>query len=197
MDWESVIYFFIIPLIVFLILRYVFDNYAEPKETKKMKDEENKVKMNSQNVGESTEPETMKLLTETLRKLNLDVELEDNDVIRTRYQGENYRIIIQSKLFIEIQDPFWYKAPLEDIDNLSVIHKAINNCNMFGMCKIVYTHQEDKTINLHTLVQITFIPEIPDIDKYLGSMMIYMLEYKKMFYNEMEDIRKNQYTMQS
>lgn len=68
---------------------------------------------------------------------------------------------------------------------------------MFGMCKIVYTHQEDKTINLHTLVQITFIPEIPDIDKYLGSMMIYMLEYKKMFYNEMEDIRKKQYTMQS
>lgn len=100
-------------------------------------------------------------------------------------------------MFIEIQDPFWYKAPLEDIDNLSVIHKAINNCNMFGMCKIVYTHQEDKTINLHTLVQITFIPEIPDIDKYLGSMMIYMLEYKKMFYNEMEDIRKKQYTMQS
>ena len=206
MDWLEVGYYVFLVIAVVLINR-AWDNAIKRKQEKDVEEKIRKMEANKQNANEkspemhgevpvSSESGTMVLLTETMKQLNLDVvfDKEDKDAVRTIFQGEHLIIRIENSKFIEVRDLFWYEAPLDDLDNLSIIQKTINWCNLNTTCRMIYSrNDEEKTINLHTLVSMLWIPEIPDLDQYLGATLTYMLQVKGAFYSTMERIRREVY----
>ena len=141
-------------------------------------------------------PTTRSLLFSALDKLNLDYELDEDNSILIKYQGESLQILADDgKKYILIRDLWWYRAPLDDIENLSILHRAVNECNLENAVNVIaYTqHTDDMTINLHSFRTLLWIPEIPDIEQYFLSALDHILYMHHKFYDKMENIRREKH----
>lgn len=212
MDWISVGYCVGLGVLV-VVLNRVWDNALKRIQEKDAEEKMRNMKTNNDKVmnGEendsipeverdnlpgTVDPETKQLLVDTLEKLKLEAKVDEDfkEFVMTDFQGEHFRIKIENKKFIEVQDLHWYEAPLDDLDNLLTIQKAMNWINMTTTCRMVYTiDNDDNMVNLHTQAALLWIPEIPDIDQYLEATLRYMLQVKNIFYSTMEKIRRAQY----
>lgn len=141
-------------------------------------------------------PTTRSLLFSALEKLNLDYELDEDGDINFKYQGENLQILADDgKKYILIRDLWWYSAPLDDIENLAILHRAVNECNYENAFAIIAYTQDtrDNTINLHTFRTMLWIPEIPDTEQYFLSSLDHLLHMHQRFYGKMESIRREKH----
>ena len=155
------------------------------------------MKQNKRNTNEVVAELTMRSLMQTvLRKLNLSFNPEDDHEINVQYQGEWFRILFlaEESHYVEIQDNYWFASHLDDIDNLSMTHKAINRCNIYGRYRMCYSyHKDTNEVAVHTCHEALWIPQIPELDKYLLSIFNGMLESHHKFFKFMEDIRREEY----
>lgn len=141
-------------------------------------------------------PTTRSLLFSTLDKLNLNYELDDDGDINFKYHGESIQILADDdKKYIVIRDLWWYSAPLDDIDNLAILHRAVNECNIADVLNVITYSQDmnDHTINLHTFRGLHWIPEIPDVEQYFKTALDHILYMHHLFYEKMENIRREKY----
>ncbi len=132
-----------------------------------------------------------------LREINAQFEFDEDQNFRVSYQGENFRIIAENNsLWIHIQDCWWYEASLDDIDNLALLHRAVNECNMHDLNKMVYTYNKaEKEVWLHTLRDLLWMPQIPESAQYLQSTFNSMLRSHQLFFRVMEDIRREEHSI--
>ena len=140
-------------------------------------------------------PPARALLFSVLRKLDLDYEFDEDKDIFITYHGEHFQILASDDVqYIQIRDLWWYVAPLDDIENLSIAHRAINDCNLYATDVLVYSmNKEDNTINLHTIRSVLWIPEIPKIEEYFIEVLNHMLHTHHSFFRAMEEIRREQH----
>lgn len=138
---------------------------------------------------------TRTLLMVALRKLNLQYEFDDDQNLLITYQGEQFRIIAENdKPWIQVQDCWWYGESLDDIDNLALLHRAVNECNIRDANKMVYTYnKEEHEVGIHTLRDLLWLPQIPDSDQYLQAAFDTMLRSHHYFFRMMEELRKEEY----
>lgn len=115
------------------------------------------------------------LMIDVLDALNLSFDQdEDDSEIFVQYQGEWFRILFYTEktYVVVIQDTFWHSAPLDDIDNLSLTHKAINRYNIEGNFKMFYTYRKDTNeVAIHTMHEALWLPQIPDLKQYLLAIL--------------------------
>ena len=130
-----------------------------------------------------------------LRKLNLQYEFDDNQNFIVTYQGEHFRLIAENEhAWIHIQDCWWYQESLDDIDNLALLHRAVNECNIRDVNKIVYTYnQEEHEVGIHTLRDLLWLPQIPDSEQYLQTTFDTMLRSHHFFFRMMENLRRKEF----
>lgn len=130
-----------------------------------------------------------------LRKLNLQYEFDDDQNFLVTYQGERFRLIAENgHAWIHIQDCWWYQESLDDIDNLALLHRAVNECNIRDVNKIVYTYnKEEREIGLHVLREILWLPQIPGSDQYLQTTFDTMLRSHHFFFRMMENLRREEF----
>lgn len=136
------------------------------------------------------------LLKHALLKLNCNCDKGEADgEFHTSYQGEHFRIFVADDYrFIDIQDISWYDAPLHDINNLSLMRRAINDCNMSGQFTIVYSIYEDEDqIVLHSLKEAYWSAEIQLVDQYLAALFNRLLQSHQRFFARMETLRQQDY----
>ena len=134
-----------------------------------------------------------------LRKLNLQYEFDEDQNILVTYQGEHFRIIAENeRAWIQIQDLWWYDASLTDIDNLALLHRAVNECNIRDVNKIVYTYNKvEGEVGLHILRDLLWMPQIPTPDQYLQTTFDTMLRSHHYFFRTMEDLRREEFEKQN
>ncbi|MBP5375157.1 MAG: hypothetical protein J6Y38_02350 [Bacteroidaceae bacterium] len=139
---------------------------------------------------------TRTLLQVALHKMNLQYDFDEFQNFRVKYQGDIFRIIADdNRLYLNIQYMGWYSAPLDDIDNLSLLYKAVNECNKRDTNRMVYTHHKiENEILLHTLHDILWIPQIPDSEKYLQATLDGMLQSQHFFFRMIENLRREGYS---
>lgn len=143
----------------------------------------------------TSDPTSRLLLTSTLRKLNIEYELDrDNDFIIT-YHGEKILLVARDDdPMLHIKDYWWYSAPLDDIENLSIVHRAVNECNTRCYNTLFYDYtKDDHEINVHSTRDILWIPQIPDIDKYLRETLDDLLKMHNYFFRWIEEIRREKH----
>lgn len=191
----AVYYILAVPFILFVIWKIV--KYVRNKKDQKlMKTTKEDMEQMEIKVPDST---TRTSLMVALRNLNLQYEFDENQNIIVTYQGEHFRIMAENEsLWIHIQDLWWYDASLVDIDNLALLHRAVNECNIRDVNKLVYTYNNiEKEIGLHTLRDILWMPQIPTPEQYLQTTLDTMLRSHHYFFRMMEELRREEFAKQN
>ena len=193
----SVLLGFAMLLGVALYIRGRKKRRQEKKEKEKMEQDKrwhNNIKVTKPEI------ESRALLQQTLAKLSLKYDFDEDQNFIVEYQGEKLRVIAENdSKTMHVHDGWWYDAPLDDIDNLSMLYKAVNEHNMSSSyTRIIYTaHQETQKIYLHILCDILWTSSISDIEEYLQAVFEAILRSHHLFYQKMEELRRKDFARRS
>ena len=120
-------------------------------------------------------PHTRDLCIELLKQLNCEAAVAEEDENRLcfQYQGELFVIDTSNEsFFIDIWDPRWYIVPLDDLEQMSNVRKAINTINNYSGTTIVYCIEEEgQKFVLHSKRQCILTKEIPHVKEYLRALL--------------------------
>lgn len=188
----------IISITITIILTYYFYNKSKQE---KMNEEMDRIINSPSSTSESQTNmddiqniSTRDLCVNVLRKLNCDVQFDEEDSYRMSftYQGETFQIDTwKDGLMILIWDTWWGSVDLDDLDDVSRIRKAINTININSSLTLVYSiDQENQRFAIHTKRQCLFIPQIPNIENYLSAMLSGFFEVQRSFKEELDKLRK-------
>lgn len=132
------------------------------------------------------------LVQSTLRKIGCEPEMEEREnvtYVYFTYQGEKFTIECNDNCkFIVIYDTWWYElSTYSEVEEIADLHKVINLANQLASCTLLYTvNQEAEQIGVHSRRNILFIPQIPDIDHYLISVLNDFFKAQRFVMTELE-----------
>ena len=120
-------------------------------------------------------PHTRDLCIELLKQLNCEVSVAEEDENRLCFQDQGELFVIDASnesFFIDIWDPRWYIVPLDDLEQMSNVRKAINTINNYSGTTIVYSIEEEgQKFVLHSKRQCILTKEIPHVKEYLMALL--------------------------
>lgn len=120
-------------------------------------------------------PHTRDLCRELLKQLNCEVSVAEEDENRLcfQYQGELFVIDTSNEsFFIDIWDPRWYIVPLDDLEQMSNVRKAINTINNYSGTTIVYCiEEEEQKFVLHSKRQCILPKDLPNVKEHLSALL--------------------------
>ena len=120
-------------------------------------------------------PRTKDLCIELLKQLNCKAAVAEEDENRLcfQYQGELFVIDTSNEsFFIDIWDPRWYMVPLDDLEQMSNVRKAINTINNYSGTTIVYCiEEEEQKFVLHSKRQCILPKDLPNVKEHLSALL--------------------------
>lgn len=120
-------------------------------------------------------PRTKDLCIDLLKQLNCTAAVAEEDENRLcfQYQGELFVIDTSNEsFFIDIWDPRWYIVPLEDLEQMSNVRKAINTINNYSGTTIVYCiEEEEQKFVLHSKRQCILPKDLPNVKEHLSALL--------------------------
>lgn len=150
--------------------------------------------LNKNDMEENQNISTRDLCVEVLRKLNCEIQFDEENeyTMYFTYQGEHFHIDTwKDCLMIGIWDTWWGTVDLDDLDDVSRIRKAINVVNINSFLTMVYSiDQEHQQFVVHTKRQCLLIPQIPDVEHYLASMLAGFFDVQRSFKEELDKLRR-------
>jgi hypothetical protein len=132
------------------------------------------------------------LVLSTLRKIGCEPETEERGNIKYvyfTYQGEKFTIECNDSCkFVVVYDTWWHElSTYSEVEEIADLHKTINLANQYSSCTVVYSiNNEIEQIGVHTRRTLLFIPEIPDIDHYLISVLGDFFKVQRLVLSELE-----------
>lgn len=149
--------------------------------------------LNNNNMEENQNLSTRDLCAEVLRKLNCDVQFDEENEYNMyfTYQGENFSVDTwENGLMITIWDTWWGTVDLDDLDDVSRVRKAINNINVRQNLTLMYSVDEKgQKFAVHTKRQCLLIPQIPQIENYIAAMLTDFFDVQRSFKEEYDRLR--------
>ncbi len=110
-------------------------------------------------------------IVELLKQMGCQPEVDKEDGIRFKYQGENFLIQILAERLIRIGDYWWLKLNLDD-PRIEYLKEAINLTNQSNQVTVVYSITQDESLlGVHCVYQTGFYKEVPDIGAYLTYLL--------------------------
>lgn len=139
---------------------------------------------------EDSNHHTRRLVTETLKKIGCQYEIDDgeDEAIHFAYQGEDFIILADDdSYFISILDPWWYRCEMTK-GNLFNVMEAINAANRKeNHTRACYgIDEEDNEIGVHTISRVLFTSDISDIDLYLRALLDEFFDMHRYVLNEID-----------
>lgn len=149
--------------------------------------------LNNNNMEENQNFSTRDLCAEVLRKLNCDVQFDEENEYNMHfsYQGENFSVETwEDGLMITIWDTWWGTVDLDNLDDVSRVRKAINTINVRQGFTLMYSIDEkSKKFAVHTKRQCLLIPQIPQIENYMVAMLTGFFDAQRSFKEEYDRLR--------
>ena len=139
-------------------------------------------------------PRTKDLCIELLKQLNCEVFVSEEEENRLdfKYQGEHFIIdATNESFFINIWDPGWYVVPLDDLEQMSNVRKAVNTINNYSGTTIVYyIEEEGQKFILHSKRQCILPKDLPHVKEYLRALLDDFFAVQKWLSKEIETQNK-------
>ena len=149
--------------------------------------------LNKNDMEENQNISTRDLCAEVLRKLNCDVQFDEENEYNMyfTYQGENFSVDTwENGLMITIWDTWWGTVDLDDLDDVSRVRKAINNINVRQNLTLMYfIDEKGQKFAVHTKRQCLLIPQIPQIENYMAAMLTGFFDVQRSFKEEYDRLR--------
>lgn len=194
---------FVLMLIVIVLfcyfLYYKNKKYREEQEMDRIANAPNMsvgaevLPLNNNNMEENQNLSTRDLCAEVLRKLNCDVQFDDENEYNMHfsYQGENFSVETwEDGLMITIWDTWWGTVDLDNLDDVSRVRKAINTINVRQGFTLMYSIDEkSQKFAVHTKRQCLLIPQIPQIENYMVAMLTGFFDAQRSFKEEYDRLR--------
>lgn len=154
--------------------------------------------LNNNNMEENQNLSTRDLCAEVLRKLNCDVQFDEENEYNMyfTYQGENFSVDTwENGLMITIWDTWWGTVDLDDLDDVSRVRKAINTINVRQNLTLMYSIDEkSQKFAVHTKRQCLLIPQIPQIEDYMAAMLTGFFDVQRSFKEEYDRLKLEEET---
>ena len=180
---------------------YLYQYMTERRQAKE--EEENRFAQSLMNNDNKTEENmnvgicldertTTELVLSTLRKIGCEPQTElqeDITYVYFTYQGEKYTIECNdSCFFVIIYDTWWYSISIySDVEEIANLHKVVNLANQHVNCTLLYTtNNEIEEIGVHSRQTLLFRKEIPELDKYLMSILSGFFKAQRLVLTELE-----------
>lgn len=180
-------------------LYYKNKKYREKQEMDRIANAQNMsvgsevLPLNNNNMEENQNLSTRDLCAEVLRKLNCDVQFDEENEYNMyfTYQGESFSVDTwENGLMITIWDTWWGTVDLDDLDDVSRVRKAINNINVRQNLTLMYSIDEKgQKFAVHTKRQCLLIPQIPQIENYMAAMLTGFFDVQRSFKEEYDRLR--------
>lgn len=138
-------------------------------------------------------PHTKDLCIELLKQLDCEVFVSEEEENRLdfKYQGEHFIIdATNESFFINIWDPGWYVVPLDDLEQMSNVRKAVNTINNYSGTTIVYYIEEGQKFILHSKRQCILPKDLPHVKEYLRALLDDFFAVQKWLSKEIETQNK-------
>ena len=182
---------------------YFFHVYKASKEEeereydafmeKLMNGDNDKDKEEDVDVGKCLDERTItEVVLTTLRSIGCDPETEQKGELNFAYftfQGEKFTIESNDQCyFITLYDTWWHSLSIySDVEDIANLHKVINLANQHVSCTLLYTtSNEIEEIGVHSRRTILFRKEIPELDKYLLSVLNDFFKAQRLVLTELE-----------
>ena len=151
----------------------------------------NKSKSNVSTTSNKRPVQTRKLVTDTLQRMNCQVEEDENGYFEFEYQGVHFVIEAEDDcLYINLVWPWCYTIPLYDADAYSRLRKIVNDLNSLGTCSLFYfPHKETDEMVVHLKANMLFMSEIGPIDAYLAGAISGLFKIVNQLNLEMEKMK--------
>ncbi len=117
---------------------------------------------------------TRDLFLQTIAKAGIDSEQDEDyeNSVWFSYQGSEFHAIIYDGGWMSIVLPCWKVIDLYDLDLFPPLRVAINRANNRSRVSTFYLfNEEEGLIKVFSSAMFYFIPEIPDLKKYLRELL--------------------------
>ena len=139
----------------------------------------------------------LQLLMAVTKDLGIKIEQSEEraDLFYLEYQGEKFSVVCDGKSpYITLYDINWYSAETADIDNFSLLRRAVNACNFQNLSTVLYSiDEETQQVVLSTRQVFVFEAYIPNVDDYFRSRLDDSFHQHHNFFSRMEELRKEQF----
>lgn len=132
---------------------------------------------------------TKYFVTDVLKRINCEPKEDKRGILYFDYQAESFLAIAkQESVFVTISNVCWYRLPTScDVEEFARLQKVINETNKDEVYSVFYTiDKESNEILLHTKRNDIFIPQIPNIEDYLISILNGFFRIQRFVHVELE-----------
>lgn len=145
-----------------------------------------------------TDPELLglsqqELWRNVLKQLNVDVRTDDEHDNRFLFdfQGGHFYVDVDDTAFSELYYAFIEEADLSDVEEVSLMRRAINEANYHACPTIVYsTNEEEDKMYVHMVQSVFLMPQIPHAKDYLQSRLVVFFQLQRRLTNIEERMRQ-------
>lgn len=133
------------------------------------------------------------LWTRVLGQFNVTARPDDEHEGRLLFdfQGGHFYVDIDDSAFAELYYAFIEEVDLTDIDEVSLVRRAINEANYSGCPNIVYSlNDEEDRMYVHMVQSVLLVPQIPHLSDYLQSRLVVFFQLQRRFVNILDKLRK-------
>ena len=137
---------------------------------------------------------SIELLVSVLDKLKLKYTLQEEEGVsfkcyRVRYRKLKFDIAVDKKWkFLMVTYMGFDRVPINDVDYILKIHQVIDFVN-FGMpAKLVLSGTDDDYAEVHAIQDLYWIPEIPEIGKYLKRSFCMLMHIMDYYFEKKEEL---------
>ena len=161
-------------VIVFLVLvvgNSIYHYFRNKNENDSIEDTDSVDNSNSEtNMEEKIK--TKELAISVLKDIGADLTDIGEERIQFDYQGITFLLDLEDDCyFVNIIWPWCHTFNKFDIDEFSRVQRVINTINSYDAVSVFYGISDSDDVVLHMKKNLLFIPQIPQIDSYLRSIL--------------------------
>jgi len=135
---------------------------------------------NNEEVSPKTSKNNQTLIKSILTQLNCQYQDGEDDDFWFTFQGENFNVTYDKESsWIRIVDMQWFDCPLEELEKISYMQKAINLCNSRQCCTACYFVDTDKgTFRVYSKCDILISADFPAPEQYFHTWLMQLFRLK-------------------
>ncbi len=128
----------------------------------------------------------------TLNRLGCQCQEQEDDanIIWFGFQGERFRAFTDDSSMIVVQDFFLYSVPLDNLEELSMLYKAVNEANSNAWVIVYYvTNTKEQTVDVHSMMPMPMSWQMAQDEGYVNHMLGRFFMAKRIVYMELDRMR--------
>lgn len=143
---------------------------------------------NAMNDNEYEGMDVPTLIKALLAKMNCQYDENDDGSLFFTYQGERFWLTSNKEsAWIRIIDLQWYDCPLDNLEEISCMQKAINTANSGQSCTAIYViSKEDNKMIVYSKCDLLIFSHFPAPDQYLATWLACFFRLKQEVVMEFE-----------